>query len=213
MIIFLATLAGLPAPLTAIQLLWLNLITDGAPALALAMEKGDPDIMDQQAARQSTSRSSTAPWRLGIVIQTIAQTGAVLTRLRSGSALAPRSRRRHPGRREPARLPARSTTGAAWMCRPPRRWPSSPCRCASCSAPTPSARSALRSSRIGVFSNKYMQYAVGLSIALLLLVCHRALPAADLQYALPQPARVERGPGSGDHACQLQKRSRSSSCA
>jgi Ca2+-transporting ATPase len=44
MIIFLATLAGLPAPLTAIQLLWLNLITDGAPALALAMEKGDPDI-------------------------------------------------------------------------------------------------------------------------------------------------------------------------
>jgi len=48
MIIFLATLAGLPAPLTAIQLLWLNLVTDGAPALALAMEKGDPDIMEQQ---------------------------------------------------------------------------------------------------------------------------------------------------------------------
>ncbi len=45
MVIFLATLAGLPSPLTAIQLLWLNLITDGAPALALAMEKGDPDIM------------------------------------------------------------------------------------------------------------------------------------------------------------------------
>ncbi|MEI7848319.1 MAG: HAD-IC family P-type ATPase, partial [Chloroflexota bacterium] len=48
MIIFLATLAGLPAPLTAIQLLWLNLITDGAPALALAMEKGDPDVMDRK---------------------------------------------------------------------------------------------------------------------------------------------------------------------
>ena len=45
MMIFLAALAGLPSPLTAIQLLWLNLITDGAPALALGTEKGDPDIM------------------------------------------------------------------------------------------------------------------------------------------------------------------------
>jgi Ca2+-transporting ATPase len=46
MIIFLATLAGLPSPLTAIQILWLNLVTDGAPALALALEKGDSDVMD-----------------------------------------------------------------------------------------------------------------------------------------------------------------------
>ena len=61
MIIFLATLAGLPAPLTAIQLLWLNLITDGAPALALAMEKGDPDIMDQQAAPEEGADHQRAP--------------------------------------------------------------------------------------------------------------------------------------------------------
>ena len=53
MIIFLATLAGLPVPLTAIQLLWLNLITDGAPALALAVEKGDPDIMHQKPRAKS----------------------------------------------------------------------------------------------------------------------------------------------------------------
>ena len=33
----------------AIQLLWLNLLTDGAPALALGLEKGDPDIMDRAA--------------------------------------------------------------------------------------------------------------------------------------------------------------------
>ncbi|NIV34388.1 MAG: hypothetical protein GWN58_34490, partial [Anaerolineae bacterium] len=46
-VIFTAILAGLPSPLTPIQLLWLNLITDGAPALALGMEKGDPDTMDR----------------------------------------------------------------------------------------------------------------------------------------------------------------------
>ena len=45
LIIFLAMLAGLPIPLRPIQLLFLNLVTDGAPALALGMEKGDPDIM------------------------------------------------------------------------------------------------------------------------------------------------------------------------
>ena len=78
MIIFLATLAGLPAPLTAIQLLWLNLITDGAPALALAMEKGDPDIMDRKP-RPKNEPIINESMRLGIVIQTIAQTGAVLT--------------------------------------------------------------------------------------------------------------------------------------
>ena len=45
-IIFIAALAGWPTPLTAIQLLWLNLVTDGAPALALGMEQGDPDTME-----------------------------------------------------------------------------------------------------------------------------------------------------------------------
>ena len=46
-ILFLATLLGWPPPLTAIQLLWLNLATDGAPALALAMEPGEAGIMSR----------------------------------------------------------------------------------------------------------------------------------------------------------------------
>ena len=72
MIIFLATLAGLPPPLTAIQLLWLNLITDGAPALALAMEKGDPDIMTRKP-RPRNEPIVNSTMRTGIVIQMFAQ--------------------------------------------------------------------------------------------------------------------------------------------
>jgi len=77
MIIFLATLAGLPAPLTAIQLLWLNLLTDGAPALALAMEKGDPDVMDHKP-RPKNEPIINGIMRLGIVIQMFAKTSVVL---------------------------------------------------------------------------------------------------------------------------------------
>lgn len=42
-----AGVAGLPLPLTALQILWLNLVTDTFPALALALEPAEPDIMDR----------------------------------------------------------------------------------------------------------------------------------------------------------------------
>ena len=76
-IIFVATLLGWPSPLTAIQLLWLNLITDGAPALALGTEKGDPDIM-RQAPRPPSESIINKFMRLGIVIQTLAIASATL---------------------------------------------------------------------------------------------------------------------------------------
>jgi Ca2+-transporting ATPase len=40
-----AAVAGLPTPLLPIQILWMNIVTDTFPALALAMEPGDPDVM------------------------------------------------------------------------------------------------------------------------------------------------------------------------
>jgi Ca2+-transporting ATPase len=46
-VLFGAVLAGLPPPLLPLQILWLNLLTDTFPALALAAEPGDPGVMQQ----------------------------------------------------------------------------------------------------------------------------------------------------------------------
>ncbi|MDX1656632.1 MAG: HAD-IC family P-type ATPase, partial [Candidatus Competibacteraceae bacterium] len=44
---FLAFLTGLPLPLTPVQLLWLNLITNGIQDKALAFEKGEPGALNR----------------------------------------------------------------------------------------------------------------------------------------------------------------------
>jgi Ca2+-transporting ATPase len=157
MILFLSTLFGWEPPLTAIQLLWLNLLSDGAPALALGLEKGDPDIMDRPP-RPPDEPVINREMTIGILIQTVSITAAVL--------------------------------GAYWLGREffAARAGADPLITAETMAFVTLVMSELlraytsRSERyplwkLGIFSNKWMQYAVGFSVALLMVVVYIPVPA------------------------------------
>lgn len=51
MVLLLAALFGWPLPLLALQILWINLITDGLPALALGVDPGNPGVMKEKPRR------------------------------------------------------------------------------------------------------------------------------------------------------------------
>jgi len=147
MVIFLAALAGQPPPLTPIQLLWLNLLTDGLPALALGLEKGDPDIMDQPP-RPPKEPVVNQPMVRGIVVQTVAITAVVLTAFVLGL-------RWGNGSQKLARTMAFITLSASELMR---------------AYTARSERYPLL--KLGVFTNRVMQYAVGSSMLLLLAVVY-----------------------------------------
>lgn len=46
--IFVAIIIGLPLPILALQILWINLVTDGLPALALGVEPAEGDLMERK---------------------------------------------------------------------------------------------------------------------------------------------------------------------
>ncbi|HAN20757.1 MAG TPA: ATPase [Clostridiales bacterium] len=53
--VFVAILLKLPSPLTAIQLLWVNLVTDSLPAISLGLENTDRDVMKQKPIKKGES--------------------------------------------------------------------------------------------------------------------------------------------------------------
>lgn len=77
LIVFLSILFGLPSPLTPIQLLWLNLVTDAFPALALGVEPAEADIMERDPRDPSESILAGETGK-NVILQSIAITISVL---------------------------------------------------------------------------------------------------------------------------------------
>lgn len=65
--IFMGLVLGLKSPLLAIQLLWINLVTDSLPAIALGLEKPEKDIMNRKPANSKKGIFADGLWNKIIV--------------------------------------------------------------------------------------------------------------------------------------------------
>jgi len=75
--VLLASLLGMPFPLLPIQILWVNLVTDGLPALALGSDKPNRDLM-RASPRKLGEGIITQMGLLGIILQGLILTVGVL---------------------------------------------------------------------------------------------------------------------------------------
>jgi Ca2+-transporting ATPase len=147
LIIFGAMLFGMPIPLRPVHLLWLNLVSDGAPALALGMEKGDKDIM-KHPPRPPKEPVINRDMAIGIGVIALVDAIAILTVFWLGL-------QRYPGHLEAAQTLAFVTLCVSELVR------------------AFTARSEYHSIfAIGFFSNKWMVWAVGASLLLVLMVVY-----------------------------------------
>ncbi len=170
LIVFGAMLFGMPMPLRPVQLLWLNLVSDGAPALALGLEKGDPDIM-KQPARSPREPVINRSMALGIAVVGVVDMVAILSVFYFAL-------QRYPGHLEAAQTMAFVTLCTSELIR------------------AFAARSETHSVfSIGLFSNRWMVGAVAVSFLLVLGVVYVPflspffdtvpLTAADWLFMLP----------------------------
>jgi Ca2+-transporting ATPase len=85
-----ASLAGLPLPLSAVQLLYVNLATDGLPALALAVDPPEADLM-RRPPRDPRSGIFTRPvvtlMLVGGLWSTVVNLGLFIWALNSGRSV------------------------------------------------------------------------------------------------------------------------------
>ncbi|HEY6710619.1 MAG TPA: cation-transporting P-type ATPase, partial [Actinomycetota bacterium] len=62
-VMFLATVAALPVPLLPVQILWINLVTDGLPAIALGLEPVERDTMRRPPRSPAESIFARGLWQ------------------------------------------------------------------------------------------------------------------------------------------------------
>ena len=74
--LFLAPFLGLPLPLLPIHILWMNLVTDGLPGLALSAERAEPDVMQRPPRSPGEGLFAHGLWQhavwVGLLMATLA---------------------------------------------------------------------------------------------------------------------------------------------
>lgn len=152
-------LAGLPLPLLATQILWLNLITDGLPALALSVDTPEPGIMTRpprQANEPIINPTTILDMALIGLTMCVCSLGVFYFSLDQGLAYA--------------RTMAFTTLVTLHICN------------------AFNCRSETRSVFTGLFSNKYLLAAVGVSCLLLISMIYLA-PLQEIFQTEPLSAR------------------------
>ncbi|HKZ83683.1 MAG TPA: HAD-IC family P-type ATPase [Anaerolineae bacterium] len=159
---FVAIVAGLPLPLLPLQILWLNLITDVFPALALAGEPAEPGIMQRSPPAGTRNQRPPTSFVRSVVLQGALLAAATLVAFMWALNSSSDIRR--------ANTVAFLTLGLAQLFHVfNSRFETG---------------SALRQ---GLFSNRYVWAAIVLTIALQLIAVYLPVPQLILKTAAPSP--------------------------
>ena len=77
-VMLVAALSGLPLPLVPLQLLWINVVTDGVPALALVLDPPEKDVLMRPPRSPDEPMLGVAQWRF-IVLTGVLQAAVTLS--------------------------------------------------------------------------------------------------------------------------------------
>jgi Ca2+-transporting ATPase len=149
---------GLFLPLLAAQLLWINLITDGPPALALGIDPKDTDVMQRAPRERGGGVLTTKDWtRLGVIgCVMMVGTLAVLDAYYPGGLLSPFATGAQPNAADEAYARTAAFTTLMMF----QLFNAFNCR------------SVRRSAFSGMFDNKWLIAAVALSLVMHVLVVY-----------------------------------------